>query len=217
MKRMGKKWSLSLGLLAAFVLWTAVIANVDVRAIGPEGSSVGLAGLNELVRDVIGVNLALYTITDWLSVIPIAIALGFGALGFAQWMKRKRLLSVDYSILVLGGFYMAVAAVYLLFEKLEINYRPVLLNGRLEASYPSSTTVLVLCIIATAVMQANERIKNRRLKKGIEFAAFVFCALMLIGRLLSGVHWLTDIIGGALLSAGLVAMYDSVVLIKSKR
>lgn len=217
MKRMGKKWSLSLGMLTAFVLWTAVIANVDVRSIGPEGSSVGLAGINAPVRDVIGVNLALYTITDWLSVIPIAISLGFGALGFAQWMKRKRLLSVDYSILVLGGFYMAVAAVYLLFEKLKINYRPVMLEGRLEASYPSSTTMLVLCIISTAVMQANERIKNRQLKKGIEFTAFVFCALMLIGRLLSGVHWLTDIIGGALLSAGLVAMYDSAVSLKSKR
>lgn len=217
MKRMGKKWSLSLGMLTAFVLWTAVIANVDVRAIGPEGSSVGLAGINAPVRDVIGVNLALYTITDWLSVIPIAISLGFGALGFAQWMKRKRLLSVDYSILVLGGFYMAVAVVYLLFEKLKINYRPVMLEGRLEVSYPSSTTMLVLCIISTAVMQANERIKNRRLKKGIEFTAFVFCALMLIGRLLSGVHWLTDIIGGALLSAGLVAMYDSAVSLKSKR
>ncbi len=217
MKRMGKKWFLSLGMLTAFVLWTAVIANVDVRAIGPEGSSVGLAGINAPVRDVIGVNLALYTITDWLSVIPIAISLGFGALGFAQWMKRKRLLSVDYSILVLGGFYMAVAAVYLLFEKLKINYRPVMLEGRLEASYPSSTTMLALCIISTAVIQANERIKNRQLKKGIEFTAFVFCALMLIGRLLSGVHWLTDIIGGALLSAGLVAMYDSAVSLKSKR
>ena len=211
MKRMGKKWSLSMGMLTAFVLWTAVIANVDVRAIGPEGSSVGLAGINAPVRDVIGVNLALYTITDWLSVIPIAISLGFGALGFAQWMKRKRLLSVDYSILVLGGFYMAVAAVYLLFEKLKINYRPVMLEGRLEASYPSSTTMLVLCIISTAVMQANERIKNRQLKKGIEFTAFVFCALMLIGRLLSGVHWLTDIIGGALLAAGLVLLYYSFI------
>jgi len=35
----------------------------------------------------------------------------------------------------------------------------------------------------------------------------VFVALTLILRILSGVHWITDIIGGALLSTGLVLRY----------
>ena len=39
---------------------------------------------------------------------------------------------------------------------------------------------------------------------------------MVIGRLISGVHWLTDIIGGVLLSAGIVMMYYTVTSLKEK-
>jgi undecaprenyl-diphosphatase len=34
---------------------------------------------------------------------------------------------------------------------------------------------------------------------------------MVAARLASGVHWLTDIIGGILLSAGLVMIYDFLI------
>ncbi len=110
-------------------------------------------------------------------------------------------------ILVLGGFYIVVMTVYLLFETVVINYRPVLINGFSEASYPSSTTMLVMCVIPTAIMQFNARIKNNVIRRVIAFALTAFILFMIIGRLVSGVHWLTDIIGSVLLSAGLVMMY----------
>ena len=207
-KKNKKRLVLGASLVVAFVLWTILVCFVDVRAIGPEGSSVGFAALNGFVHELTGVNWFLYTITDWLGIVPIAVALVFAILGLVQLIKRKSLWKVDHSILALGVFYIVVMAAYIFFEVVVINYRPTLIDGYLEASYPSSTTMLVMCVMPMAAMQLNARIKNTVLRRFAVIAIVVFTAFMVIGRLLSGVHWITDIIGGALLSAGLVTMYD---------
>ena len=155
--------------------------------------------------------MTLYVITDWLSILPLCFILGFAVLGLVQWIKRRRILAVDLSILALGVFYIVVLALYLFFETVVINYRPVLIDGYLEASYPSSTTMLVLCVMPTAIMQLKSRIKNRVLARLVLALIIGFTAFMVIGRLVSGVHWFTDIIGGALLSSGLVMTYYSIV------
>ena len=198
------------GFLAAFVLWTVLVSLVDIRAIGPNGSSVGFAALNGYVHKFTGVNFHLYTITDWLGLVPIGVAFGFAMLGLAQWIKRKSLLKVDRSLLALGGFYVVVLAAYIFFEIVVINYRPVLLGGYLEASYPSSTTMLVMCVMPAAMMQMHARIKNHVFRRCVMISIAAFIAFMVVGRLVSGVHWLSDIIGGALISAGLVMIYASV-------
>ena len=203
-------------MLFAFFLWTATIQFIDVQTIGPQGSSVGFATLNGFVHNLTGVHMSLYAITDWLGLVPLAFVMGFALLGLVQWIKRKYLLKVDYSILVLGGFYIVVMAVYVLFEVFVVNYRPVLIGGILEASYPSSTTMLVMCVMPTAVMQFNARIKNNILKRFVASAITAFVVFMVIGRLLSGVHWFTDIIGGALLSAGLVLMYRAIICLEGR-
>ena len=197
------------GFLAAFVLWTVLVSLVDVRAIGPNGSSVGFATLNGYVHDLTGVNMRLYAVTDWLGLVPIGVAFGFAILGLVQWIKRKNLFKVDRSILALGGFYIVVMVVYVLFEFVVINYRPTLIDGYLETSYPSSTTMLVMCVMPAAMMQLRTRIKNNAFGHCVMILIAAFTAFMVIGRLVSGVHWITDIIGGALVSAGLVISYAS--------
>lgn len=206
-----KKIYVSVGLTASFVLWTILVQIVDVKPIGPEESKVGFTALNSCFHNLTGVNMTLYAITDWLGLVPIAVALGFAVLGLIQWIKRKNILKVDRSILALGGFYILTITAYILFEYVVINRRPVLINGYLEASYPSSTTLLVLCVMPTAMMQFNERIKNKAFKITVNSVVAVFVVFMVVGRLLSGVHWITDIIGGVLLSSGLVMLYSSVV------
>ena len=211
MEKKNKKtlvWGASLVL--AFVLWTVLVCFVDVRAIGPEGSSVGFATLNGFVHELTGVNWLLYTVTDWLGLVPIATALGFAIFGLVQLIKRKSLWKVDDNILALGVFYIVVMAAYVFFEMVVINYRPTLIDGYLEASYPSSTTMLVMCVMPTAAMQLNLRIKNTVLRRCAIIVMIAFTAFMVIGRLIAGVHWITDIIGGALLSAGVVMMYYSI-------
>lgn len=198
------------GLLLAFAVWTVLISFVDVQAIGPKGSRVGFATLNGHVHKTIGVNMLLYTVTDWLGLVPIGVAFGFAILGLAQWCKRKNILKVDKSILALGGFYIIVIAVYLLFELVVINYRPVLINGYSEASYPSSTTMLVMCVMPAAIIELRTRVKKEMVRRCLNLAICAFVAFMVIGRLLSGVHWITDIIGGALFSSGLTVTYASI-------
>ena len=169
-------------LLIAFTLWTLAISHIDVQAIGPKGSSVGFASLNGAFHKLTGVHMPVYTITDWLGLIPLCFVLGFAILGLIQLIKRKSLLKVDLSILVLGGFYIIVMAAYVLFEIFIINYRPILIQGHLEASYPSSTTMLVMCVMPTAIMQFNERIKNDKLRKGINGLIIAFIIFMVVGR-----------------------------------
>ena len=205
-----KMFFMGAGFLGAFVLWTVLVSYVDVRAIGQNASSVGFATLNGYVHNLTGVNMFLYTITDWLGLVPIGVAFGFAVLGLVQWVGRKSLFKVDRSILALGGFYIIVLAMYIFFEIVVINYRPVLIDGYLEASYPSSTTMLVMCVMPTAMMQLHARTKSDVVRRCVLISIAAFTAFMVIGRLASGVHWLTDIIGGALVSAGLVITYASV-------
>ena len=156
MERKSKKTLfIALSFLAAFVIWTLLLTVVDVQPIGAQGTNVGFATVNGFISDVIGNNLALYVITDWLGLVPIAVAFAFAMLGLAQWIKRKSFFKVDKSILALGVFYIAVMSVYLLFEFVVINYRPILISGYLEASYPSSTTMLVMTVMPTAIIQLN--------------------------------------------------------------
>lgn len=197
----------ALGALAAFALWTILVEHVDVQPLGPNGSCVGLAAINGAFHALTGVHWALYTLTDWLGLVPIGIALGFASLGLVQLIQRKSLRKVDRDILALGGFYLVVLAAYLLFEAIVINYRPVLIDGNLEASYPSSTTMLALCILPTAMMQLKVRIRSAAVRRAILGVLAAFTFFMVAGRLISGVHWLSDIIGGTLLSAGIVSMY----------
>lgn len=210
MNRTGKSLLASICLLLMFALWTAAICFVDVRAIGPQGSSVGFARLNLFFHNLTGVHFALYRITDWLGLVPVFWGMGFGMVGLSQWYIRKRIVQVDRDILALGGLYLVTLIAYFFFEIVIINYRPVLIDGILSASYPSSTTMLVICVMPTALMQCNRRVKSKMHRRIIAAAIILFIAFMVIGRLLSGVHWLTDIVGGSLLSSGLVLLYSAV-------
>ena len=178
---------------------------------GQNGTKVGFAEFNVWFHQLTGVHMTIYTITDWLGLVPIFICLCFGVLGLVQLVKRRSLLNVDRDILLLGAYYMLVIAFYLIFEMIPVNYRPVLIEGRLEASYPSSTTLLVLSVMPTLMFQANRRVSNVIIRKAVAVFVILFSAFMLIGRLISGVHWATDIIGSVLLSAGLYILYHSVV------
>ena len=198
-----------------FILWTILIRTIDVKPIGPNRTCVGFAAWNGWFHELTGVHMELYTITDWLGLIPVFVCMIFAGVGLKQWINRRKLFKVDYDILILGIYYVFVILCYLFFEMIPINYRPILIEGRMEVSYPSSTTLLVLCVMPTLIEQTMRRLKHIKLKLIIRVVTVWFSVFMVLGRLVSGVHWFTDIVGAMILSAGLFLIYKGVVLFKS--
>ena len=212
-----KDFGRGLGLLLAFGLLTVLIRTADVRPVGVNGTEIGLAAVNTWFHRLTGVHMGLYTVTDWLGLVPIAVCAGFGVLGLVQWIRRKSIARVDRDILLLGGYYILVIVGYLVFEMIPINYRPVLIDGCMEASYPSSTTLLVLSVMPTLLFQVSRRSERRTVRRITAVFAALFSAFMVTGRLIAGVHWLTDIAGAVLLSAGLYSLYRSAVLAADRK
>ena len=211
-KRTLKNFAAAGLLLAAFLIFTILVQCIDVQPIGPNGSLVGFAAVNGRFHALTGVHWTLYYLTDRLELAAIGIAFSFAVLGLLQLIRRRSLREVDRSILILGVFYLAVIAAYLFFEAHAVNYRPVLIESVLEASYPSSTTVLVLCVHVTAMMQLRARMPRGATRTIVLWLLGAFTVFMVLARLVSGVHWLTDIVGGILLSAALVLLYRTAVL-----
>ena len=197
----------SVAAFAVFVVYTVIVTVVDVKPIGPYDSGVGLGSINKAVADAIGVHMLWYHITNILGILALLIAGFFAVVGVLQLVTRHSIKKVDRDILVLGGFYIVVLACYVLFDKFAINYRPVMLEGELESSYPSSHTMLAICVMSTAMMQIKWKIRDQQVSKMVRAVLAVLIVLLVVGRMLSGVHWFTDIIGGVLLSLVLVSLY----------
>ncbi len=192
------------------ILLIALILFVDVAPIGPAGTSVGLSHLNRFVFDLTGVHLIWYTVTDWLGVPVLFVAFFFAGLGLFQLIKRKSLFKVDREILLLGGLYLVTAGLYVLFERAVVNLRPVILvpgAARPEASFPSSHTMMVCVILGSAAMLIGKTVKRKAPRRALRAVCFTVIGVTVVGRLIAGVHWFTDILGGILISATLLALY----------
>ena len=217
MRKSGKKLLFAGSIfIVAFITWTILIQKVDVKTLGVNGTNIGFATINCWFHKLTGVHMMLYTITDWLGLIPIFICMIFGVMGLVQLIQRRSLLRVDYDIIFLGIYYVIVIFGYLIFEMIPINYRPILIEGFMEASYPSSTTLLVLGVMPTLIEQVNRRSESLIVKRIVQVLVICFSAFMVLGRLIAGVHWLTDIVGSIMLSAGLFCFYKAAVILCHK-
>ena len=184
MKKNGKRLLL-LGVIfvIAFAIWTWLIQIVDVQPIGQKGTDIGFATFNSWFHKLTGVHMTIYVITDWLGLVPLFICMIFGGVGLSQLIKRRSLLKVDCDILFLGIYYVIVILSYLIFEMIPINYRPILVEGFMEASYPSSTTLLVLSVMPTLVLQVERRLVNAIAKNVLGILTILFSVFMVVGRL----------------------------------
>lgn len=204
MKKNKKNIIICGGLIALAVVYTILVKYIDVQVIGPKESSVGLATINKFVFNLTGVNMIFYHITDWLGFIPLFIAFIYAMIGLFQMIKRRSLFKVDKEIIGLGIFYVGVIGLYIFFETYIINYRPILMDGTLEASYPSSHTLLSICICGSSLMINKILYNNKKIFKLENIISILSIFIIVIGRLISGVHWFTDIIGAVLISIALL-------------
>lgn len=198
-----KKWfRISIWLLAVAVIYTVLVKYVDVKAIGPGSTKVGFATMNGWFKDLIGYNKMFYTISKYAGVIPFGFCACYGLLGFIELIKKKSLKKVDYRYYILACFYVIFVAMYFFFEKVAINYRPIIVDVKegIEASYPSTHTLLAICLCGSSLIVSKFFIKNETLRKLFDIAAWLLMVVIVVARLISGVHWLSDIIGGIIIS-----------------
>ena len=208
--KVGEKTAVAIVLLIAFIVYTLLLRVVDVQPIGPLNSSVGFASLNDLVFNALGTSDTWYTITKLIGYAAIALALMMGVWMLEQMIGRRGVFRANYRFYALMGLYVVMGCLYVAFDHvIVINYRPVLEGGALAPSYPSSHTMLTLTITLSAASAIPGITHRRSLKPVCWMAAIAVSAVMAVGRLLSGVHWISDIVGAVLLSCALVAAYDA--------
>ena len=196
-----KKWfRISVWLLIIAVIYTVLVKFVDVKAIGPADTKVGFATMNNWFKDLIGYNKLFYTISKYLGVVPFLFCAYYGLMGLLELIKKKNFKKVNYRYYILACFYVLFVALYFFFEKVVINYRPVIVDGSIEASYPSTHTLLAICLCGSSLLVSKLLIKNLTLRKLFDCGAWLLMIVIVVSRLISGVHWLSDIIGGIIIS-----------------
>lgn len=210
---MKKKFILSgISLLLFFGLIYA-IKNIDVNVIGPENTAIGLSKLNEFGHNLFGYKPLLYKISDYLGYLCIAAGTAVGIMGIVQLFKRKSFFKVDEEIYAFAVLLVVILTLYVVFEIVVINYRPVILEGDLhvEASFPSSHTVLSLCVALGVASLLNKYVESIRLRLTLKIVLYGLAILTTLLRLISGVHWISDILGGSLISTCILLFFSGII------
>ncbi len=211
MSKKNKLILINVSLFIISIIYILLVKNVDVKAIGPGASEVGFSTINGFFQNAIGYNDIWYKITKYLGIIPFIIVAYYGLNGVLQLVKRKDIKKVDKKIICMGAFYVLLGITYVLFEKIIINYRPVMLEGELEASFPSSHTMLAVCICLSSLLVSKFYIKDEKIRKILDISTAILMVILVVGRLLSGVHWFSDILGGIIISLFLVSIYNTLI------
>lgn len=189
-----------------FAVYLLLIKTVDIGIAGTSQTSVGFSHINNwffgLSKDIDIID----TISDIILLLSILIAACFALVGFVQFIKRKNIKHVDKEIFLSGLAYIILICSYIFFELVVVNYRPKLIEGELEASFPSSHVMLVMGIILTTLLFLDKYITNKKLLLSLKITGYSLCVLIVVFRSITGVHWLTDIIGGVILSLAVVML-----------
>lgn len=193
-----------------FIVFTILVKTVDVTYFPTEETTIGFSSLNLTVFQALGTNDLSFEVSEVMGLLILTAPVFFAFLAFSQWVKRKSLLKIDHDLWILFATYALTIAFYALFEIIVINYRPILVNDLIEASYPSSHTLLAIVIGGTSFLEVKNRMKWVWLKVSLMvLLSFLTVAIPML-RLLSGVHWLTDIIAGILLGTSMLFLYQGI-------
>ncbi|MBQ6321372.1 MAG: phosphatase PAP2 family protein [Lachnospiraceae bacterium] len=202
-----------------FLFLIVLVRTVDVAAVGPVGTSIGLSGLNSAFHEWTGFQLFWYRLSKYLGLLAILTALLMAVFGAWQLVKRKSLRKVDGEIVALAGLYALVVVLYVFFEFVVVNYRPVLMDGSTtpEPSFPSTHTMIAIVVLGSLMMLLPRYVQDLKIRRILLIVCLCLLVLIVVGRLLSGVHWLTDILGGILISLALLSLFSAALdLVKRK-
>lgn len=197
-------------------VWLAIVKTVDVGIVGPRDCKVGLSLINSSFHDLwhyddaLKYNKLWYNVTQYLGYLALGCAAILGLIGLVQLIKRKNLWKVDKCIIAAGVLYIITIGLYVFFELVVINYRPIIMPDDTEpaASFPSSHTMLVIVVLGSIMILLKNYVKKTVVRMSLQFLCLIVIVTMVLGRFICGVHWFSDIIGGMLLGMFLLAGYS---------
>ncbi len=187
-----------------------LVKTIDVKQIGPNNTSVGFGTINKAYADMIGSNMTIYKLTEIFGLLVFIIVGAYGIIGIYQLFKRKSLFKVDREIIGLGILYVLMISLYLIFDKIAINYRPIIIDGELEPSFPSSHTMLAICTCVSSLMVYKKYVPSKY-NYLVIFTTVLLLTLVFLGRTISGVHWISDILGGVIISLTLLTYFYTII------
>jgi len=199
-----------------FMIYAVLFIDVGVSKEVPE-TTIGLSTINNGFHALTGTNILWFDITDYMGISSIVLGLCFALIGLIQLIKGKSFAKVDSSLYFLGGVYVLLGIIYVAFEKIVINYRPIILPDATspEASFPSSHTLLIFVILATAIIETKLLLKDNKVFTNVfTFLACLGIIVAVFGRLFCGAHWLTDIVSSIFLSLSIIFAFKGFVTIE---
>ena len=203
-------YALTIILLISFIVFTIIVKCVDVKPLGINETNIGLSTFNISVRDKIPYNETWYKITKYFGYLWFVVCGLFAAYGIYLFIKNKSLKKIDYKLYILFSIFLLAIILYISFEFIKINYRPILEDGKMELSYPSSHTLLSIAIFVPSALYIIDSKFNKIFKYISVPTLLILAILIVVGRFLSGVHWATDIFGGIILGSFLISLYISI-------
>ncbi len=195
----------SLACFACFAILAAVLLAVDVQT-AANGGKIGLGTINLAFGAAVGFSDGWYEVSEILGYLTIAVAGANAVVAVVALIRSKSLKGVRDEYIASCVLYVVVVVAYVVFDAFAINYRPTsLAGGELEPSFPSSHVLLALTVHGAEIVILARLVKAERIKIALIAVEGAFALTIVVARTLSGVHWLTDIIGAAILSAAIVA------------
>lgn len=211
MTKQGKKWFLAaLILTAVFVVLTITVKYVDQKNIGSQ--VIGWATINLWWRDIIGVRNFWQIASHIFAAITLIILVMFLVWQAIALLRRKSFRTMPRHWWFFDLTLIALALCYIVFQIMVINFRPLLIDGVAELSYPSSHVLLLATLWPVFILTLSREVKSRPWLRVASVIGIIVMTVGIIARLLSGYHWFTDIIGGIMLGAVLTCWYQALTV-----
>ncbi|MBQ3830409.1 MAG: phosphatase PAP2 family protein [Spirochaetales bacterium] len=199
---------LGLAFLVIFLLFTYMVMKYDTAPVGFGGSVIGFSRFNTAFHELFPGDKGCYAASETLGYICLMLAGANAIIAIADFIRHRGIMNMHRRNIITMCYYAVVVAFYVLFEFVVINQRPT----EAEASYPSSHTMLALCVLYSEfVLLGFAAERNRSWASVFRIVCIVAMLSMIAFRLLSGVHWFTDICGGILLSLSLMMFYRACI------
>lgn len=176
------------------LIFTILVSFVDVKIFNVTNTKIGLYSLNKIfLVNSINSNY-INIISNGIFLICLLVIILMLLLITFEYFKTKKINKNNLNFFI---HFLIMVLIWIIFDKiLIINYRPILINGNIEGSYPSTHVMVSTFVLLFLSDQLKKIFKNDKIFYIISIGLII---IQSISRILLTMHWFTDIIGGLLI------------------